>query len=83
MTDKTYRVVVTREPRAWLADISDLAGGHTYARNPPGLDDSVRQVIAMIEDLPEGAEPDLEIDYDYRTGEYDTDPMAVWLRLRH
>jgi hypothetical protein len=65
---KTYRVVVTREHGAWLADVPDLAGAHTFARNIPSLDASVREVIAMVEDLPEGAEDSLSLAYEFHTG---------------
>lgn len=68
MSDKMYRVVVTRERGAWLADVPELAGAHTFARNIPGLDMSVREVIATVEDLPEGAEDRLSVVYEFRTG---------------
>ena len=68
MTDKTYRVVVTHENGAWLADVPDLAGAHTYARNIPSLQRAVRELIALVEDMPDGAEDDLHVDYDYRIG---------------
>jgi hypothetical protein len=68
VSNKTYRVVVTREGRAWLADVPELTGAHTFARNIPGLDESVREVIAMVEDLPEGAEHSLDLAYEFHTG---------------
>ncbi|WP_211192333.1 hypothetical protein [Actinoplanes sp. TBRC 11911] len=68
MTDKTYHVVVTHENGAWLADVPGLAGAHTFARNIPSLQKAVRELIALIEDLPEGAEGDLNLDFEYRIG---------------
>lgn len=38
----SYRVVVTREDGAWLADVPTLDGAHTWARNLPTLDLAVR-----------------------------------------
>lgn len=80
MTERTYRVVVTRENGAWLADVPELDGTHTYARNLPGLDQSVREVIAMTEDLPDGAETTLKIAYEYHTGDPQVDAVTSWLR---
>jgi predicted RNase H-like HicB family nuclease len=82
MSGKTYRVVVTREGANWLADVPDLEGAHTHARTLPGLDHSVREVIALVEDLPEGAETeeDLQLVYDVRTGDPKVDREAAELR---
>jgi hypothetical protein len=80
VSDKTYRVVVTRERGAWMADVPELAGAHTFARNIPGLDTSVREVIAMVEDLPEGAEDGLSLAYEYQTGIPAIDDVTSRLR---
>jgi predicted RNase H-like HicB family nuclease len=70
VTDKTYHyhVVITHENGAWLADVPELAGAHTFARNIPGLHTAIREVIALVEDLPAGAENELDLDYEYRIG---------------
>lgn len=88
MSDKTYQVVVTREGDNWIADVPELAGAHTHARTLPSLDHFVREVIAMVEDLPEGAEERLRLDYDVRTGNPQVDKESAELRaererLRH
>ena len=80
MTEPTYRVMVTREGDAWLADIPDLPGTHTWAKNLPGLDRSIREVIALVENLPNGAEPGLSLVYSYDIG--DPELNAVTARLR-
>jgi hypothetical protein len=76
----TFRVVVTREGDSWLADVPDVEGAHTWARNLPALDQAVREVIALAEDLPDGAEDGLAIDYDYRTGDVEIDRTTADLR---
>ena len=76
----TYRVTVTREGQSWLADVPGLAGTHTWARNLPALDRAVREAIALTEGLPEGAEPGLEVEYTYRTGDADLDAEAAEVR---
>ncbi|MFI2663369.1 type II toxin-antitoxin system HicB family antitoxin [Micromonospora carbonacea] len=80
MSTKTYKVIVTREENAWLADVPELDGTHTYARSLPALDQSVREVIAMVEDLPDGAESGLRISYEYHTGNPALDEAAAQLR---
>ena len=49
----SYTVEVTRDGDAWLADVVDLPGAHTYARNLIALDAAVQEVIALVTDLPE------------------------------
>jgi hypothetical protein len=68
VSDKSYHVVVTHENGAWLADVPALTGTHTFARNIPSLQTAVRELIALVEDLADGAEVDLDIDYEYRIG---------------
>ncbi len=77
---KTYRVVVTREGESWLADVPQVAGTHTWAKNLPSLDRSIREAIALAEDLPDGAEGGLALDYRYSTGHADWDAQAAELR---
>lgn len=60
----SYTVEVTREGDAWLANVLELEGAHTYARNLVALDQAVREVIALSLDLPEDVEID-EPDYKY------------------
>ena len=80
MSDRSYRVVVTREGNHWLADVPELQGAHTYARNLPTLDQAVREVIVLAADLPDDAMPELVIDYDYHTGDPELDTTAVEVR---
>lgn len=75
-----YRVVVNREDGRWLADVPDVPGTHTWAKNLVGLDASVREAIALAEDLPEGVEPELELSYEYHTGDDDLDDATAQLR---
>ena len=47
----TYTVVVAREGNAWIADVVDLPGAHTFARNLIALYRSVREVIELVADV--------------------------------
>jgi DNA-binding NarL/FixJ family response regulator len=80
VSERVYRVVVTREDGRWLADVPDLQGAHTYARSLPGLDQAVREVIVLAADLPDEAMPKLVIDYDYHTGDPELDSTAMEVR---
>ncbi len=51
----SYEVIVTREDGAWLADVPAVAGAHTFARTLTGLRRSVREVIFLMDDLPDDA----------------------------
>ena len=50
-SEPTYHVVVTREDGSWLADVPELAGAHTDARNLPTPDRYVREVIVLAAGL--------------------------------
>ena len=60
-----YRVVVSHDGDVWVADAPALEGAHTQAGNLTRLDEAIREVIALVEDLPEGAEESIAIEYDY------------------
>ncbi|MGI5213411.1 hypothetical protein [Plantactinospora sp. CA-290183] len=61
----TYTVDISRDPSsgAWLADVRDLQAAHAFADDRQQLDVRVREVIALVEDLPDGAEETLHIVY--------------------
>lgn len=61
----TYTVRVAREGTNWLGTVDGLAGGHTFAGNLLALDGRMREVIALVEDLPDGAESGLDLAWDY------------------
>jgi len=80
VSERTYRVVVTRDGGHWLADVPELQGAHTYARSLPALDQAVREVIVLAADLPDEAMPELVLDYDYHTGDPELDTTALEVR---
>jgi hypothetical protein len=80
VSERVYRVGVTREDGHWLADVPGLQGAHTYSRSLPGLDQAVREVIVLAADLPDEAMPTLVIDYDYHTGDPELDSTAMEVR---
>lgn len=77
----SYTVTVTREAGYWLAEVTDLSSGaHTEARTLGGLDTAVREIIVLAEDLPDEAMADLDLAYEYRTGDERVDTEASELR---
>lgn len=59
----TYTVIVAREGDNWLADVPEVTGAHTFARSLSGLKKSVREVIALMDDLDDDARIDMHLDY--------------------
>lgn len=73
MSERSYRVVITRADGQRLADVPELQGAYTYARSLPTLDEAVRKVIVLAADLPDEAMPELVINYLYHTGDPELD----------
>jgi len=59
-----YDVRVTREAGAWLADVPDVPGAHTFARSLEGLTRSVREVIVLMTDQADDATVDITFAFD-------------------
>ncbi len=66
MVDMSYTVLVTRDGENWLADVPSVPGAHTFARSLEGLPRSVREVVVLMDDLPDDAEVDLDFHVDRR-----------------
>ena len=80
MAQVTYRVVVTREDKSWLASVPEVHGAHTWARSLTGLDRYVREAIALVLDLPPKAEKNLELELEFHTGDDDFDATLTDVR---
>jgi hypothetical protein len=61
-----YEVKVAREGSDWLADVSGMPGGHTYSGNLSTLESAVREVLELMEKLPEGDEVNLDLVWDHQ-----------------
>jgi len=66
MADMSYTVLVTRDGDDWLADVPSVPGAHTFARSLEGLARSVREVVVLMDDLPDDAEVELGFHVDRR-----------------
>lgn len=58
-----YVVDAHMEDGSWLATVPSLEGAHTFAKSFSKLDASVREMIALIEDLPDGTEETLDLEW--------------------
>jgi predicted RNase H-like HicB family nuclease len=65
----TYRVTVTRERDAWLADVPDVPGAHTFAHSLSTLERNIREVIVLMTDRPDEALDDFDLDVRYEIGD--------------
>ncbi len=72
----SYEVIVTREDGAWLADVPAVAGAHTFARTLTGLRRAVREVVIVMDDLPDDAAVAMSFRFDV-----DDETVAVAARL--
>src|SRR5690625_3684425 len=62
----TYTVAVTREDDWCLAEVAGIDGGSgTHERSRAALDESVRDLVVLAEDLPDETAPSLELHYRY------------------
>ena len=59
-------VLVTRDGDSWLADVPSVPGAHTFARSLEGLARSVREVVVLMNDLPDDAAVELDFHVDRR-----------------
>jgi hypothetical protein len=80
MSDKAYRVVVTRESDAWLADLPELPGAHTYARTLATLQKAVREVVVLAAELPDDAIGDVRLEWEFHTGDDSLDAETATVR---
>ena len=62
----SYAVLVTRDGDSWLADVPSVPGAHTFARSLEGLARSVREVVVLMNDLPDDAAVELDFHFDRR-----------------
>ena len=56
-----YVVEFGNEGGAWTANVRGLADARTWSQTREGLEHAVRELIALVEDLPPGAEHMIEL----------------------
>ena len=63
MPSMTYTAALTREGPYWLATVTNLDGVSTWADSFSHLDTYVREAIAVADDLPDGAENSIHVEW--------------------
>lgn len=66
----SYTVEVFRENDAWIADVTNLEGAHTYAKSATALQAAVNEVIRLVADLDDDAEVKVHYSYMNVTDEF-------------
>lgn len=59
----SYKVEVTREGDTWIADVVDVPGAHTDARNLATLNERIQEVIGLVLDRPEDEVFEVELQF--------------------
>lgn len=57
---RVYQATVTREGAKWLGDVPAVPGAHTQADSITGLERSLREVIVLMTDRPDGDVDDVD-----------------------
>ncbi|MDP3971317.1 MAG: hypothetical protein Q8P61_00195 [Candidatus Nanopelagicales bacterium] len=75
---KTYHVIAQREGDMWIASVTNADGAHTWGHGLRHLHQSVREAIALAEDIED--EDAIELEWEYVTGDQTLDKNAARLR---
>lgn len=73
----TYRVVFTKEGKDWTVMAPDVHPAHSWGPNLASATERIKEAIALVLGLPEGAERSMVLDAEYRVeGMDETDPSV-------
>jgi hypothetical protein len=74
----THRVVFTREDGHWTVVAPEVHPAHTWGPNLKTASKRIKEAIALVLDLPPGAEKSMELDAEYRIAGIDDDKVSVF-----
>lgn len=57
----SYTIEITREGDTWIADVIDVSGAHTHAKNLTTLAERIQEVIGLVLDRPEDERFDVDL----------------------
>lgn len=75
-----YRVVFTKEGDNWVVVAPDLRGAHSWGPNLRSATEHIKEAIALVLGLPEGAEETMVLDPSYRVESADSADADVFRR---
>lgn len=64
--EMTFRVVFTKEGKDWTVVAPDVHPAHSWGPNLKSAAEHIKEAIALVLDLPEGAEHSMVLDTEYR-----------------
>lgn len=80
--EMTFRVVFTKEDKVWTVVAPDVHPAHSWGPNLKSAAERIKESIALVLDLPEGAEQRMVLDTEYRVDGGTNKELSVFLRAR-
>ena len=74
----TYRVVFTKEGNDWTVVAPEVHPAHSWGPNLKSATEHIKEAIALVLDLPEGAEATMVLDAEYLVADMDKDGPNVF-----
>jgi predicted RNase H-like HicB family nuclease len=78
----TFRVVFTKDGKDWTVVAPDVHPAHSWGPNLKSATEHIKEAIALVLDLPEGAEQHMVLDADYRVAGENVEEPCVFHRAR-
>ncbi len=83
MAPVKYHAQVFYDGNTWSASVTDADGAHTYSRTLRGLEHEIREAIAAAEDLDDGAEAGIELEYEWQNTDEEIRAVVALSEERH
>lgn len=74
----TYRVIFTKEDKEWTVVAPDVHPAHSWGPNLRSASDHIKEAIALVLDLPAGAERTIALDAEYQVEDLDNSESNVF-----
>jgi predicted RNase H-like HicB family nuclease len=78
----TFQVVFTKEGKNWTVVAPDVHPAHSWGPNLKSATEHIKEAIALVLDLPEGAEQRMVLDPEYRVDGGQAKEPSVFRRAR-
>ena len=74
----TYRVVFTKEGKEWTVVAPNVHPAHSWGPNLRSASEHIKEAIALVLDLPAGAEKTIALDAEYQVDGMDSSESNVF-----
>lgn len=78
----TFRVVYTKEGKDWTVVAPDAHPAHSWGPTLKSAAEHIKEAIALVLDLPEGAEQSMVLDPEYKIGGIQTSEANIFRKAR-